>query len=214
MNHFWTWFQRHSDILLTLPMMEDKEKQFWMREVDGHLRAYTKKLLCEYVFAKHGPVQLIITAGGKAKYFRMAENFVAKAPRMLGWKIVALQPPGLLTGLLVPMYGRAGIDVENLWFMPTGVSTPHDRMHLHIYAELYQEPSTEMEISVEAVLFDLLGEKTMGLQVERFSVHSIYSLSQEEKEQLREIEELPAWIEANSLSDWGVNEKGRLEERK
>lgn len=213
-NHFWTWFQRNSDLLLTLPKMEDAERQFWMREIDTHLRAYTKRLFCEYVFPQKGPMQLIITAYGKSKYFRMAENFVAKAPRMLGWKIVALQPPGMITQWLVPMYGRCGIDVEKLWFLPAEASVPHGKVVLHIYAELYQQLSSEMEISIEAVLFDLLGERTMGLQVERFKVRSIFYLSQEEKDRLLKIEELPAWLDNNTLSDWVVNEKGELDMRK
>jgi hypothetical protein len=213
-KHFWTWFQKNSDLLLILPQMGEAEKEYWIREVATHLRAYTKNLFCEFLFNKGGHMELVITAYGREKYFRMAENFVAKAPRILGWKITALQPPGMLRSVLVAMYGHAGIDVENLWFLPPGHTVGKEKINLRVYGELYKEATVEMRTSVEAVLFNLVGEKTMGLHVENFTVGSVYNLSPEAKDRLLKIEEFPAWLDNNTLSDWVVNEKGELEKRK
>lgn len=213
-KHFWTWFQSNSDLLRKILEMEYRQREYWLREVATHLRAFTKNLFCEFLQSRDGRMLMIITAYGKVEYFRMAEKFVAKAPNLEGWKIVALQPPGMLQGMLVPMFGKAGIDIENLWFLPPKDLRPAKKIFFEVYAELYKEVTTEMMVAVEAVLYNLLGEKAMGLEFDGFEIENVFLLPPEQKDDLLRIEELPAWIENKGCSNWCITENGCLENRK
>lgn len=144
--HFWTWFRKHSNLLLVLSHMSTFEREYWLREVDAHLTAYARKLSFAIWYGHEHSGSLIITAWGKAKHFRMAENLASKAPHMPGWKIIALQPPVIISVAGAPaMQGRTHREAGSL---------------------------------------------------------------------LTNIEEWQAWMENYELSDWVVNEKGELEQRK
>lgn len=213
-DHFWTWFQKHSDLLLALTEMSKQEEEYWFREINTHLRAYTKNLSFEYFSNNEAGCRLIITAYGKARYFRMAETFVAKAPKMDGWEIVALQPPGLLGELLLPFYGRSGIDLTHCWFLPPDHRCIDGRYGLSVYAELYTPVTTEMEIAVEALAYELLGEKTMGLDIGYLTIHNLFECTPAEKQQLLKMDQLPAWLQSNTPSTICINAKGLLQPRK
>ena len=211
-KHFWTWFQKNSDLLLAFPKMNSKEKEYWLREINTHLRAHTKKLFFELLYDNKGTSRFIITTYGNTKYFRMAEAMAAKAPEIPGWEILGLQPPGLIGELLQPMYGHAGIDLQNLKFMPPKKMND-GKVVLDVYAELYGEVTREMDISVEAYMYELLGEKTIGLEISCFSINNLFHLSAEEKSALIPFKELPAHIVCRDTSAICINEKGFLEKR-
>lgn len=213
-HHFWNWFQKHSDLLSTLPAMNKNEREYWLREISAHLIAYTKNLSFKYLHRKEAGCRLIITACGKVRYFRMAESFVAKAPKMDGWEILALQPPGMLGEALLSFYGRSGIDLTNCWFLPPDVRCIDGRYGLSVYAELYTDITTEMEIAVEALAWELLGERTMGLDIGWITIHNLLQCTPQEKHQLLKMEQLPAWLQSNTYSLICINEQGLLQPRK
>ncbi|MBO9564688.1 MAG: hypothetical protein J7621_18060 [Niastella sp.] len=106
-SHFWTWFRKHNSLLLVLSHMSNSEREYWLREIDTHLTACTKKLSFALYYSHECTASLIITAVGKEKYFRMAENIASRAPHMPGWKIIALQPPVMISVPSAPIRIKA-----------------------------------------------------------------------------------------------------------
>src|SRR5260370_37029222 len=88
-QEFWRWFQEHH---ADFDALTDTAAPFWdvatsqLQLLDKHLR-----------FELSGPNgtarELIITAGGHAQAFPVAEAIVALAPHIPGWQSIALQPP-------------------------------------------------------------------------------------------------------------------------
>lgn len=115
-DHFWTWFQKHSSLLLVLSHMSIFEREYWLREIDTHLIACTPKLSFAIYYDRESTGSLIITACGKEKHVRMAENLAAKAPHMPGWKIIALQPAVIIGSPHISLQAGAGRWVDN--FLP------------------------------------------------------------------------------------------------
>ncbi|NII29153.1 hypothetical protein HB364_29005 [Pseudoflavitalea sp. X16] len=213
-HHFWTWFQKYSNLLLALPAMNKKEREYWYREINTHLMACTKNLSFELLSSQRRESRLIITTYGKVRYFHLAEAFVAKAPRMPGWQVIALQPPGLLGELLLPFYGRSGIDLTNCWFLPPDHRCIDGRYELSVYAELYTAITTEMNMAVEALAYELLGEKTKGFHISWITIHNLLACTPEEKQRLLRMEQLPAWLHAQGPSAISLHAKGLLQPRK
>jgi hypothetical protein len=213
-KHFWAWFRANSEVLLKIPQMEEKEKNYWLHEIARHLRAYTRKLFFEIIYDPKGVSRFIITSYGNTKYFRMAEMLAKKAPVLPGWQIFGLQPPGLVGPLLVKIYGKAGIDLDNLWFIPPLTRGQDGKLILKVFAELYTEPTAEMEIAVEALVFDRMGEKTMGLEIGWIDVDNIFHLSAEEKKELVRMEEIANWIKCRTAPTFFINKQGVMVQRK
>lgn len=212
-KHFWTWFKRNEKKLQRMPNMDADEREYWLREIATHMRAYTKRLFFEVFFDRNRGSRFIITPYGNPKYFRMAETMARKAPPMDNWEIIALQPPGLLGELLEAGYGRTGIDLNNLWFTTPLERAANGRIMLKIYAELFREPTGEMEIALEAVIYEILGEKVIGLEIGDIELIALWELSEKQKESLVSIGELPAWVSGRDTSSVFINEKGLMEKR-
>lgn len=214
-RHFWTWFQRHSLKLQLLSRMDKKEREYWFREIDAHLLACTKKLFFELIQChQKGLNRLIITAYGNTKYFRRAEAFVAKAPKIPGWEVIALLPPGMLGEGLLSVYSNAGINLTNLWFMPSKEKLGNGKTALVVYAEFLGEVTSEMKIAVGALIYDLLGEKTAGLEIDNIRICNILELPRHELQHLVPIRCLTAYITCRDTSPLFINAKGAMEVRK
>lgn len=129
--HFWTWFRKHSDLLLALAFMSTYEREYWLLEVETHLSAYRKKLSFALCCGPALTGSLVITVGRKANYSRMAGALVANAPRIPGWEVYGLQ----LTGLFNPAQCEPCIGLEGQWFMPpqrSGYSAHRELSNMYV----------------------------------------------------------------------------------
>ncbi len=211
-KHFWTWFQHNSDTLLKAHKMDKKEQEFWLREIHTHLRAYTKKLNFAIVWDDNGVSRFIISADGNARYFNMAEKFVAKAPPVPGWQIFGLQPSNMVPDQLVEQQAlKAGIDLNKCWFTPPALSTFDGKAILTIYAEIFVDITYEMQEVIGSIIANWLGEKTMALEVSDFLLESVFHRSDDDKEkELIPLHELPQHIICRETSTVFINEQGNL----
>jgi len=137
--HFWTWFRKHSDLLLALSFMSTYEREYWLWEVDTHLTACTKRLSFALCCTPALTGSLVITASHKANYSRMAGTFVASAPRIPGWEVYGLQ----LTGLFNPARCKPCIGLEGQWFMPPQRTGYCDNIEL---SNMYVNEKGQLEI--------------------------------------------------------------------
>jgi hypothetical protein len=156
--------------------MNKKEQDYWVREVDTHLRAFSKKLLYAIQWMDTGPSKFIISAGGKLEYFNMADKFIAKAPAIEGWELMALQPPFLFQNeLFVDKAFKVGIDLTTCWLEPPPAER-EDKVRINVFAEVYQGITYEMKEAVTDYLWNILGERVYGSEVEFTSLDSIFQL--------------------------------------
>lgn len=211
-KHFWTWFQRHSDTLLNVYKTDKKEEEYWMREIDIHLRAHSKKLSFLVTWHTKGGATFTITACKRSRYFNMAEKFAAKAPELPGWQIFALQPPNLAPQEFFEQLAlKAGIDLQKCWFIPPREKTADGKIVLHIFVEVYTEITEEMCKAIDAAICNMLGEKTVGLEIGDMVLYSLFDRSEaQKKKQLIPLHRLPAYVLSRDTANVRVNEKGQL----
>jgi hypothetical protein len=111
---FWIWFRRFADQLphgdVSVALQAELLSQ--LHRYDGRLYF----LICTNAL----PCELIITAEGRVEAFESADLLVAAAPKLDGWKFIALKPP--MGFNFRHTDGPISIDVSNLWFMPTNSS--------------------------------------------------------------------------------------------
>lgn len=211
-RHFWTWFLHNSDTLLRAHKSTKKEEEYWLREIDTHLRAYTKKLAFSILWNDNGASRFVITASANPRYFNMAEKLAAKAPSLPGWEIIGLYPVNLMPQkLLEHIAGEAGLDFHKCWFTLPGERTSGGRAILNVYAEVYTDITAQMCNVISCILNNLLGERTRGIEIDYAVVDSIFNRSAaEKKKELIPLQELPSYIISRDLSTIIIDEKGSL----
>lgn len=94
-SHFWNWFIRNQDGLLSFLQAPENERAYRIAELSIHVKAYQRFLTPILVAPDDGQGRgmVIITADGRRKYFGMAERLVRKAPKLEGWGFLSLHPP-------------------------------------------------------------------------------------------------------------------------
>src|SRR5688500_16373138 len=114
-QHFWEWFKRYQNQYDYLKHKRRNEFSFWLSELSAHLHAYCKYCDCILEF-KHKQPFLTITVNGKVKYFKKAEDLVAKAPIIPGWTFTALEGPRPIDFFLEDQIEKTGIDPREFYF--------------------------------------------------------------------------------------------------
>ena len=210
-KHFWAWFRRNSQTLLEAQLMNPKEQQYWLYEINAHLRACSKKLSFQILWDKKGISRFIISAHGNTRYFLAAERLAAKAPDIPGWKIIGLQPPNLLPQQLMEQEAlQAGIILDQCWMLPPDYDTDTGKAWLNIYIESYTNITKHMENAVDAIVCNILGEKIAGSEFEYIDVYSIFYLDPQDQKLLIKLEDLPAHIRYIGTDTLVIDPNGKM----
>ncbi|WP_276483767.1 hypothetical protein [Paraflavitalea pollutisoli] len=205
-RHFWDWFQRHQHEYRELLKQPKKEVMYRLRELDAHLRAYYKFLGYSLSSPNQGMAKLTITVYGKAKYFKQVEAFVATAPVIPGWSIQALEDAMPADFLLDKQIGQLGIDpLECSFSFKDG-----DQEIIVVYHPLCTDNNSAAFLQLAfAAVYNLLGERSYGLQIDTVEVDN---LSCADLSSLHPLEELPLHIISHS-SCMAVDGSGLLMNR-
>lgn len=210
-KHFWKWFQQNSEIFRCFNNIDKNEVNYWMEEIYVHLRAYCKNVYpCIWLPDDGTMAKLIISAGGNYKYFKRVEELVSKAPQIPGWEIVAFDPPRPIDDGIEEQYGHTGIDPHNLWFIPI-LSDDDEPPGIVVFAEEYKTEDPAFEAAVEAVIANLLGERSANLDIAGVTVQSMDIFSAEDRSEMMKLQELPAYLERTKLSSIMISEQGKME---
>lgn len=110
-SSFWTWFRDFADRLSTDGVPESLHD-----ELLSQLHCHDKRLFF-LICTNASPCELIISAEGNREAFPSAESLVAAAPKLDGWKFIALKPP--MGFDFRHTDGPISLDVSKLWFKPT-----------------------------------------------------------------------------------------------
>jgi hypothetical protein len=203
-RHFWEWFKQNKKEYSGLSKKTDKEKTYWLNEMNAHLRAYFKFFEFSIMWEDETPV-LIITVKGKAQHFKKVEAFVAKAPEIPGWKIIALEYPLAIDFFLEKEIEDSGVHPVELSFSFPGDDP--ESGSITVYHPLITEKNKRAFWNLaHAAIYNLLGERSFGLDIYEIEVSN---LSIAVDEVLRSLEELPSCL-GMGKSSMIVDDEGKL----
>jgi hypothetical protein len=167
-----------------------KELNYWLNELNAHLRAYFKFFGFSLEWRPERTASLTITVNGKARHFKKVDALVAKAPTLAGWNITALEDPRPIDFLLQKQIEKSGIHPGELFF-----SLDNDNAKgscLTIYHPLCNSENEELILQLaNSAVYNLLGERSFGTDIRRIEVDN---LSEADSATIKKLEELPAFI--------------------
>jgi hypothetical protein len=204
-RHFWEWFKRNNKEYLELNNKSKKEAAYWLAEMNTHLRAYFKFFEYSLALPDKGDAKLTISVNGKTIHFKKVESFVATAPEIPGWNIIALEEPMPIDFILEKQMANAGIEPGEFSF--SFVSDDADAAHIMIYHPLCT-PANErhfLELAYGAV-YNLLGERSFGIDI---SLLEMANMSDANVDEVYPLEELPIHI-GSRKSSIVVDQNGSL----
>jgi hypothetical protein len=192
---FWNWFDRFNNVYKHLHRLSAEDAGFWRKELSSHLQLYCE---CDWYvdfeqdLTGHDTV-MIFTAKRQLRYFDIIDQLVQHAPAIPGWKFHALYPPGQPAYKVVDRFGHSCIEPHELWISPSHTyQVGGGKYFVTIYAELYNPADETHRKIVDAILFNILGERSMVQDLAGFKVSWIYGFDQELRNQLKPLKKLPA----------------------
>ncbi|MEP7257565.1 MAG: hypothetical protein ABI687_04240 [Flavitalea sp.] len=189
-RHFWEWFKRYNKEYLELNKKSNKEAGYWVNELNAHLRAYFKFFGFSITLQDNRRSTLTITVNGKASHFKKADSLVALAPEIPGWRITSLEDPRPADFLLEKQMEDAGIDHSELCFSLSGDDPVYT--DIMVYHPLCTEDKESLFSQlVTAALYNLLGERSFGMDIGQVEVAN---LSSADPDEVQKLEELPAYL--------------------
>ncbi|WP_315821545.1 hypothetical protein [Paraflavitalea speifideaquila] len=136
---------------------------------------------------------MIFTTKRQAQYIDIIHQLVQQAPAIPGWSFHALYPPRHPGYNIVDRFGPTCIEPGELWIAPGAISSlGGGKYFVNIYAELYDPANIMHRKIIDAILFNILGERSFVLDLAGFKVTWLYSLSQELRYKCAPLNKLPA----------------------
>ncbi|MBO9564896.1 MAG: hypothetical protein J7621_19120 [Niastella sp.] len=75
-----------------------------------------------------------------------------------------------------------GVDLTTCWLEPPAAECD-DKVRINVFAEVYQDISYEMKEAVADYLWNILGERVYGSEIEYTNLYSIFHLQDVERKQ-------------------------------
>jgi len=149
-KRFWKWFEEHASALASVRSGADPILQKVARE----LRRVHPGLDFEMGLGDEDQFEFIVSANGIKKVFPIVEQFVAGAPALPNWKIIAFrQPKGSVPEIL---YENFRLKAEDVWFSH---KQRMDKIDLTIFIRGLLPSNAEQAIGASFILLDSqLGE--------------------------------------------------------
>jgi hypothetical protein len=121
---FWHWFKKHEKAFFKAVKEHDKVDERFLRKVTPQLAQLGDDFYCVTGMAGDDTAELIISTDGVIKEFVFAEELVAAAPEIKGWKFTALKPSIVVGSMGIKMDGHE-FSSDNISFAATTLlSTP------------------------------------------------------------------------------------------
>lgn len=196
-KHFWEWFEKFSNVYLWLHTFKDKDDfMFWIGEINNHLRTYCRGGITAIFEWDAGgeAAQLIITAKSKSNLFFKVDQLIKHAPQLPGWQFHALVPPRLPGHKIMDSFNDIGIDPDELRFCLSNAHCPGPRINIEVFTEVYNPGISRYRQLIEAVVFNILGERAMATYIGEVEIKWLYTLSIQHRAKLLKLEKLPALL--------------------
>jgi len=154
---FWKWFQQNERTFHTAISKEQRINEDFLDLLMSKLKNLNSWFACSAGMYDATTAELIITAQGDVKTFVFAEELVAVAPSIPGWRFTALKPP---TGLdiTIEMDGYKFNDQEMSFFSRDNSEYP-DEIEITLVHNHFSETNKEIITNGAFIFLDnALGE--------------------------------------------------------
>jgi hypothetical protein len=192
-KQFWEWFTKFSAVYMWLPASKDKvDFVFWIGEINKNLKMYGGRNLTA-IFEwdeDKGTARLIVTANGRSDLFFKVDQLIKQAPSLPDWQFQALIPPRIPDHSIMDRFSDLGIELDALWFRFAD-SGQHGRRHIEVYAEIYNPWIVRYRQLVEAIVFNLLGERTITHCIGEVEIKWLYASPPQHRARLQKLVMLP-----------------------
>jgi hypothetical protein len=211
-KQYWDWFQQTGARIMYLSKLSKKEKTLLHEEIMARTRACCgDEVMAEVVTDEENDRAFIIfTAYGADEYFDRIENLVAAAPPIKGWKFFALYPPMPANGRLSVDYPNFPLKAEQMLFTPDELTITDGEYNIEIYVEEVVPIDDEMFEVVGVILFNVLGEKVMTLNMGEIGISYLETVDPVVREKLLPLPELANYVSGNIQAPLSVDGSGKI----
>jgi hypothetical protein len=211
-KRFWNWFQRNNTSYMSVANISKKEKRHLVDELCVHLKDYAYRgVYVDILYDKiHAQGSLIFTANGNRRHFDKIEKLVEKAPAIENWTFYALYPSMPAAYQIAHIYPGLEIDPDDIYFSPLQLQPNQGSYDLTFYIPEDVELSEAYLRAVEDIVYNLLGERSAVMDIYFIDVFYVQEASIEIQESLRNINELPAFIQSTTFSAFNVTQQGAI----
>jgi len=163
---FWQWFVRHQKEFFAVVKAHDRIDEDFLQKLTPLLRQISEDFYCVTGMADDDTAELIISTDGIIKEFVFAEEFIAAAPAMEGWKFTALKPAANIDEMEIEMDGYE-FNTANIHFYSNDMNEYPDEIDITLVHKEYTEENKDIITSGCLIYLDnLLGEYNTAIMVD------------------------------------------------
>lgn len=163
---FWQWFLKHEKTFFTIVKEHDNIDEGFLQKISPALRQLSEDFYCVTGMAGDDTAELIISTDGIIKEFVFAEEFIAAAPLIPGWKFTALKPATDINEMGIEMDGYE-FNGTNISFLSNDMNIYPDEIDITLVHKDYTEENKDIITSGCLIYLDnLLGEYNTAIMVD------------------------------------------------
>ena len=163
---FWNWFKKQEKAFFKTVKEHDKVDEDFLRKLTPLLRQLSEDFYCVTGMVDDDTAELIISTDGIIKEFVFAEEFVAAAPEIKGWRFTALKPSTDIDTMGIEMEGYE-FNSANISFYSNDLAEYPDEIDITLVHKDYTEENKETITSGCLIYLDnLLGEYNTAIMVD------------------------------------------------
>jgi hypothetical protein len=211
-KQYWDWFQQTGARMVYLSKFSKEEQELLSEEMRARTCAYCgDEVVAEVITDEENEQAFIIfTAYGEAQYFDRIEKLVAAAPAIKGWKFIALYPPMPANGRLAVDYPDFPLKAEQMLFTPDELTINDGKYNIEIYVEEVVPIDDELFEIVGVILFNVLGEKTMALNIGNLGIDYLEEVDPVVREKLLPLPEVVNYVSGDITAKLSVDGSGAM----
>ncbi len=169
-DDFWRWFKKHEKAFLKAVKLHKNVDDDFLHKLTPVLRQLSEDFYCVTGMADDTTAELIISTDGIIKEFVFAEEFVAAAPSINGWKFTALKPSTEIDTMGIEMDGYE-FNNNNISFFSNDLAEYPDEIDITLVHKDFTEENKETITSGSLIYLDnLLGEYNAAIMVDVINV--------------------------------------------
>ncbi len=187
---FWDWFQTRQQAFYSIVKAKGDIQNLFFNELGPKLDELRPGFFFLTGMLNADTVELIITVDGIIKNIAFAEELVAAAPQIKGWKFTALKPASDIKNTAINMAGYK-FDGGNLCFYSNNVAAYPDYIDITIVYDGYKEADRQKIMQGVYIFLDnFLGELEFVTTIDNINIIG----RGDETAELVPIEKLPSFI--------------------
>ncbi|HEY2582390.1 MAG TPA: DUF695 domain-containing protein [Mucilaginibacter sp.] len=200
-NDFWIWFQNNErDFFNVVSRQGDIEKEFFDK-LSPKLNLLHDGFFYLTGMCAPNAVELVLTADGKIKNIVFVEELVKSAPKIEGWKFIALKPATDIKNVTINMGGYQ-FGAENLSFYSNEYAEHPDEIDITIVHKDFNYENKNIITNGTYIFLDnYLGELDFATTIDNLTVIG-RSEAQEELVPIEKLKDFLIWRQKEFLEKY------------